>query len=123
MSSKPRRRDARHCPRCGAMGILPLDQPTGDHGQIEDPLMICPVCEDEFRATGMEWVGAFNVADMADEEIHKMAEQINNVWFPEDSDDRLHAASYDLLDPFGGPDEPDPDLTPPREEDGSPSGS
>jgi hypothetical protein len=45
------RRDARHCPRCGAMGILPLAQPT-------------PVCEEECRATGMRWLGAFDVGDM-----------------------------------------------------------
>jgi hypothetical protein len=57
------RRDARHCPRCGAMGILPLAQPTPD-GQIQDPVMICPICEEECRATGMRWLGAFDVGDM-----------------------------------------------------------
>jgi hypothetical protein len=100
------------------MGILPLDQPDGEHGQIEDPVMICPVCEEEFRATGMKWLGAFDVAKLTDEEIHKMAEQIVDTWFPEHSGDRLHGISDDLIDPFGGPDEPDPDLTPPREEGG-----
>jgi hypothetical protein len=55
------------------MGILPLDQPAGDHGQIEDPVMICPVCEEEFRTTGMKWLGAFNVADMTDDEIDAWA--------------------------------------------------
>jgi hypothetical protein len=104
------------------MGILRLDQPAGDHGEIEDPMMICPVCEDEFSATGMRWLGAFDVAKLTDKEIHEMAEQINNVWFPDASDDRLHGISDELgplLDPFGGPDEPDPDLTHPREEDGA----
>jgi len=57
--------------------------------EIEDPMMICPVCEDEFSATGMRWLGAFDVAKLTDKEIHEMAEQINNVWFPDASDDRL----------------------------------
>jgi len=35
--------------------------------------MICPVCEDEFRATGMKWLGGFNVADMTDDEIDAWA--------------------------------------------------
>lgn len=118
-TNDPRRRDARHRPRCGAMGILPLDQPAGDRGEIENPVMICPVCEEEFRATGVKWLGAFDVADMSDEEIHEMAEQIATAWFPEVNGDHLHAVSDDLIDPFGGPDEPDPDLTPPREEDGA----
>jgi hypothetical protein len=46
------RRDARHCPRCGAMGILPLDQPAGVHGEIESPVMICPVCDEKVTAGG-----------------------------------------------------------------------
>jgi phage terminase large subunit GpA-like protein len=75
-TSEPRRRDARHCPECGAMGILPLDQPTGADGEIQDPVMICPACEEEFPATGMRWLGAFNVGDMSDEEIHEVAVQI-----------------------------------------------
>ena len=112
------RRDARHCPRCGAMGILPLGQPAGGHGQIEDPVMICPVCEEEFSATGMRWLGAFNVSDVSDEQLDKLSEQIVGTWFPEDSDAALDVPRP-LLDPFGGPDEPDPDLTPPREEDGA----
>jgi len=72
-TNDPARRDARHCPRCGAMGILPLDQPAEVNGEIEDPVMICPLCEEEFRATGMRWLGAFDVADVTDEEIHDLA--------------------------------------------------
>jgi len=86
-------------------------KPAGDHGEIEDPMMICPVCEDEFSATGMRWLGAFDVAKLTDKEIHEMAEQINNVWFPDASDDRLHGISDELgplLDPFWWTDEPDP---------------
>jgi hypothetical protein len=59
------RPSARHCPRCGAMGILPLDQPRGPTGAIKDPVMICPICADEFRATGAAWLGAFRPPDLA----------------------------------------------------------
>jgi hypothetical protein len=50
------RRDARHCPTCGALGILPLDQPRDPTGAIQDPVMLCPVCQMEFRATGMQYL-------------------------------------------------------------------
>jgi hypothetical protein len=53
------RPSTRHCPTCGALGILPLDQPRGEHGEIVDPIMLCPVCEVEYRATGVTWLGAF----------------------------------------------------------------
>lgn len=53
-----RRPDARHCPDCGARGILPLEQPHTADGGIQDPVMICPICETEFRATGSKWLGA-----------------------------------------------------------------
>ncbi len=52
------RRDARHCPTCGALGIVPLDQPRKANGAIQDPVMICPVCEVEFRAAGMRYLAA-----------------------------------------------------------------
>ncbi len=58
--------DARHCPRCGASGILPLAQPREPDGTIKNPLMICPVCDDAFRATGMTWLGAFRPAPDAE---------------------------------------------------------
>jgi hypothetical protein len=77
-TTDPERRDARHCPQCGAMGILPLGQPAGDHGEIQDPVMICPICDDEFRATGMRWLGAFsppNLADITDDELDAWADQ------------------------------------------------
>jgi len=41
-TTNPAHRYARHCPQCGAMGILPLDQPAGDRGDFQDPVMICP---------------------------------------------------------------------------------
>jgi len=50
--------DPRHCPRCGALGILPLDQPRGPSGEIRDPTMVCPVCDQEFTATDWTWLGA-----------------------------------------------------------------
>jgi hypothetical protein len=59
----PPRRDKRRCPKCAAIGILPLDQPHGENGEIEDPVMLCPVCETEFTATGMTWLGAFSCPD------------------------------------------------------------
>jgi hypothetical protein len=83
------------------------------------PPFITPPCGKPGWVRQVDSPRAFNVAEMTDEEIHEMAEQINNVWFPDASDDRLHGISDDLIDPFGGPDEPDPDLTIPREEDGA----
>jgi len=62
--------DARHCPRCGARGILPLDQPRGPNSKIEDPIMICPDCEEEFVATEWTWLGASRPpVDGTDEEL------------------------------------------------------
>jgi hypothetical protein len=61
------------------MGILPLERPSGDDGQIQDLVMICPVCKDEFRATGMRWLGAFKVAIMSDAELDAWAEHIVDV--------------------------------------------
>lgn len=55
------RRDTRHCPSCGACGILPLDQPHDDRDVIVNPVMICPVCDVEFRADGMKWLGSARV--------------------------------------------------------------
>jgi hypothetical protein len=101
------------------MGILPLDQPGGN-GQIDFPVMICPVREDEFRASGMRWLGAFKVSEVSDEQVDELSGQITAAWFPAATDDKHHhAVSHDLIDPFGGPDEADPDLTPPLEEDGA----
>lgn len=68
MTNERVRRDARHCPRCDARGILPLDQPQGAQGEIADPVMLCPVCEEEFRATGMKWLGAVRVDTSESEE-------------------------------------------------------
>ena len=39
-TTDPPRRDARHCPHCGARGILPLDQPKEPSGAIQDPVML-----------------------------------------------------------------------------------
>src|SRR5579864_9541528 len=46
------------------MGILPLDQPSSEHGQIQDPVMICPICDDEFQAIGIRWRGRSTSATM-----------------------------------------------------------
>jgi len=35
--------------------------------------MLCPDCHEEFRATGVTWLGVFEVTDMTDDEIHEMA--------------------------------------------------
>jgi hypothetical protein len=45
-------------PTCGALGIVPLGQPREPNGAIQDPVMLCPVCEVEFRATGMRYLVA-----------------------------------------------------------------
>ncbi len=81
MTSSPSsgRRDARECPECGAMGILPLHQEPGDGvvpGTIENPVMVCPVCETEYRATNMTWIGVVSVADLTDDEIEELAEVV-----------------------------------------------
>jgi hypothetical protein len=71
------RRDARGCPQCGVRGILPLHQEPGEGatpGTIENPVMICPVCDAEFRATGMTGMGAVSVSDMTDDELELLAD-------------------------------------------------
>jgi len=69
------RSSPRHCPHCGALGILPLDQPHDERGRIVDPVMECPRCETEFRATRATWLGALQFPDDWDElsEDEKMA--------------------------------------------------
>ena len=75
--SSDRVRDARACPQCGARGILPLHQEPDEGavaGTIENPVMICPVCEAEFHTTGMVWMGAVDVGDMTDAELDELTE-------------------------------------------------
>lgn len=79
-TNDPTSPDPRRCPRCGAMGILPLDQPHSEHGEIVGPVMLCPICEEEFRADGTTWLGAVELADMADQEIEEAARAIDD-WF------------------------------------------
>jgi ribosomal protein S27AE len=72
-------RDARRCPLCGGMGILALHQDPGEdavRGTIENPVLICPICDTEFRATGMTWMGAVDVRDMTDDEIEEYAKAV-----------------------------------------------
>jgi len=59
----PRESDARHCPRCGTRGVLPLDQAHDPSGAIVDPTLLCPDCGNEFLAIGMTWLGAFKPPD------------------------------------------------------------
>ena len=59
------------------MDILPLHQDPGDDavaGTIENPVVICPVCEAESRVTGMTWMGAVNVGDMADADLDDLTD-------------------------------------------------
>lgn len=52
--------DARDCPRCGVGGILPLDQDAGedmDLGFYNNPVLICPICDEVFRSTATVWTG------------------------------------------------------------------
>jgi len=70
------RRDARNCPRCGALGILPLAQPHEPDRGIVDPTMLCPVCEVEFTATGMTYhpiAVPRDIEGMSHEELRKWA--------------------------------------------------
>ena len=71
--------DARDCPQCGARGILPLEQDRGEDaapGTIENPVMICPVCLQEFRSTGRTWLGVWDIADMTDENRERMVDAV-----------------------------------------------
>ena len=76
----PARRDQRYCPRCGAIGILRLDQDADVLGEIQGPVMICPVCEEEFTATGMKWLGTFDIAEMSDEQLDELADALFERW-------------------------------------------
>jgi hypothetical protein len=78
-NTEPERQDSRSCPGCGAMGILSLDQPREEGGRIVEPVMLCPVCDDEFTATGMTWMGAVPVDaidEMSDEEFEALVDRI-----------------------------------------------
>lgn len=45
--------------------------------------MICPRCEEEFGATRVRWLGAFNVADMTDAGIEERAALFADaIWVP-----------------------------------------
>ena len=113
MTSSPSsgRRDARDCPRCGVMGILPLHQEPGDGavtGTIENPVMICPVCETEYRATGVTWMGAVSVADLSDDQCHDVARQTlaraKEVHNRSTSDSSRHEPSKSVSSRSPGPD-------------------
>lgn len=59
------------------VGILPLRQDPGEDavpGTIENPVMICPVCDVEYGATDMTWMGTVSVSDLTDDEIEEFAE-------------------------------------------------
>jgi hypothetical protein len=34
----------------------------------------------------MSWLGTFNVADISDQQLEELAEQITDAWFPEAND-------------------------------------
>ena len=81
--SEPRWNDTRRCPRCRAMGILSLAQPRDEGGRIAEPAMLCPVCDEEFMATGMTWMGAVPVQaidEMSDDEFETLVSQVANDW-------------------------------------------
>ena len=56
MAANAVRRDVRDCPKCGIRGILPLDQPRDRRGRIKNPTMLCPSCEEEFKAVGFTFM-------------------------------------------------------------------
>ena len=58
---------------------MPLHQDASEDavpGTIESPIMNCPVCESEYRATGMTWLGAVDVGDMTDAELDELTEVV-----------------------------------------------
>lgn len=82
----PERRSARHCPDCGALGILPLAQRHTPDGGIQDPVLICPVCSTEFWAVGVKWLGALKPpsdwASLPRSEQKAAAEEMASIWWP-----------------------------------------
>jgi hypothetical protein len=57
-----------------------LHQEPGDDavpGTIQNPVMICPVCSAEYRATGVTWMGAWSVRDMTDAELDEFAKVLH----------------------------------------------
>jgi hypothetical protein len=85
-------RDARHCPRCAALGILPLAQPHEQDGGIVNPVMLCPVCEVEFTATGMTYRGFAvprDISGMSREERRAWARRMVDAALGELPSDRL----------------------------------
>jgi len=126
MYQRPRRRDARCCPDCGARGILPLDQPHTPEGGIEDPIMICPICETEFRAVGATWLGAIRPPQdwetQAEEAKSEAAQRIAEIWSDHPGDSNGSAGNgppshedddfIPLIDPTGGPAGPTPEFEP-----------
>ncbi|MHB8438974.1 MAG: TY-Chap domain-containing protein [Acidimicrobiales bacterium] len=86
------RPNSRHCPRCDAPGILPLEQPADEWGRIQDPVLLCPYCLAEFRAEGVTWLGAVPVPDPHDDGVEELAESLSDFFFgPEDEDEPLGA--------------------------------
>lgn len=81
--------DARHCPSCCTQGILPLDRLSDERDRIANPVMHCPNCQTEFRATGVTWLGAFRPSTevgpegLTDEQIAEMAEAMADVLWEE----------------------------------------
>jgi hypothetical protein len=71
--------DPRRCAQCGAVGILSLTQPRDEGGRIVEPAMLCPVCDEEFTATGMTWMGAVPVDaidELSDEEFEALVDRV-----------------------------------------------
>jgi len=84
--------EARHCPTCGTLGILPLNQPHDERGRIVDPLMVCPVCRVEFRATGVTWLGASRPpVEGSEEELEAWAQAFVEVLLGPETDDVIDA--------------------------------
>jgi len=104
-------RSPRHCPHCGALGILPLDQPHDPDGGITDPIMLCPVCNEEFRAVGAKWLGAFRPPDNAtDEERDRWAQDVADLMAERAAGWTEHGDDDPTIDICGGPEEPDPEF-------------
>lgn len=73
--------DARDCPKCGARGILPLAQTRGLGGTIEEPVMLCPECGQEFGTVGMTWLGIGRPPVDGDEaKLEAWADQVLDAW-------------------------------------------
>src|SRR5437879_5576163 len=68
------RPDGRHCPRCGARGIVTLLQHEEPSGGIRDPIHNCPACGETWQAKGTLLLAP--VTDLTDGGVDQLAQVV-----------------------------------------------